>query len=215
MTSSSRPGATRIARDVRHEAVAVLAGDQRFEFGLLGGHRASQPRARAVAPPVRVRSGVANGASRRTSSSRLTSTSARRIARLMRCQPCPTRQVVSMSQLPAPPAHSVSASGPSTASMISAALIERGRAGELVAAVRAADRGHEARVLEFLQELADGRQADPRALGDVGGAREAAVREAREDHRRVIGQSADAQHGTRSGGPELNSTILVLLTVRR
>ena len=49
-------------------------------------------------------------------------------------------------------------------------------------------------VLKLLQELADGREADPRAVGDVGGAREPAAGETRQDHGRVVCQAADAQH---------------------
>ena len=43
---------------------------------------------------------------------------------------------------------------------------------ELVAAMRAPHRAHEARVLQLLEELADGGESDARALGDLGGARE-------------------------------------------
>src|SRR5688572_967445 len=72
---------------------------------------------------------------------------------------------------------------------------DRGRrAGELVAAVGAAHGTHEARVLEFLEQLADRREADVRALGDARRAREVAAREACEDHGRVVRQAADAQH---------------------
>ena len=73
--------------------------------------------------------------------------------------------------------------------------MDGGRARELVSAVGAADGAHEAGVLELLEQLADGRQADPRALGDVGGAREVSAPEARKDHGRIICQAADAQHG--------------------
>jgi catalase-peroxidase len=68
------------------------------------------------------------------------------------------------------------------------------RTRELVTAVTAARRGHQAAALKLLQELAHGRQADARALGHFGGGPQP-VRlrsEAGQDHRAVIGQFADA-----------------------
>jgi len=56
------------------------------------------------------------------------------------------------------------------------------------------------------------RLAEVEALRDVRGTCQAASRQARQDHGRVVGQAADAQHGCPSGCPGLNSTILVLLT---
>ena len=153
------PGRDRVARDVRDEAVPVLATDEALELGLLGGHQASAAdrRARRAGDAREIR-----GRERRLAPHEFLEADARRararIARLMRCQPWPTRQVASRSQLPAPPAHSVRATGPSTASMISAALISAAGTGELVAAVRPAHGAHEARVLQFLEELADRRQ---------------------------------------------------------
>ena len=87
------------------------------------------------------------------------------------------------------------------------------RAGELVAAVRAAHRGHEARAVEVLQQLADRRQAEARALGHLGRRVAAARRrgEAGQDDRAVIGEFADAKHG----GHSRIGTILVLILPTR
>ena len=192
----------RVARDVRHEAVAVLAGDQGFELGLLCGHGRAQPRAGVrTGTGAREKSGAANAASRRASASRLTSASARRMDRLMRCQPWPTRQV-DLDVAVARAACAFRERDRPLDRVDDVGGADRGRrAGQLVAAVGAAHRAHEARALEFLEQLAHGRDADVRALGDFGRAREGAAREAGEDHGRVVRQAADAQHRCVSGSP--------------
>src|SRR5262249_22510714 len=71
---------------------------------------------------------------------------------------------------------------------------------ELVAAVLPAGRGYEPGPLQLLQQLAHGRRRDAGLLGERGRGLYALrlARERGEQHRGVVGQPADAQHGSTS-----------------
>src|SRR5690606_22937980 len=130
-------GRQRLLLDVRDEAVPVrpcddvgkLLGFRRHEVLVLSVSfalaRQCAPLA-ATPPRPAFKSGGGSGALDPCKSASDTSCRARRMLKLMRCQAWPTRQYDLRSHMPAVALHSVMATGPSSSSMISAALIASG-----------------------------------------------------------------------------------------
>ena len=146
----------------------------------------------------------------------VTSLSARRIAALTRCQAWPTRQFDSMPQLLCWPLHSVIANGPFERIEDLRRGDLRGRLRQLIAAVAAAGRSHQAAALQRLQHLADRRQRNAGALGHLGGG-QLPIRLRRQmgqDDCAVVGQFADASMVSKmlGSGHEYGTSLVPMQT---